>query len=159
MIHLFEEYSRLKDLYGRIPLDVVYTERMKSLLDELDTFGLGDGDYAIFGSGPLAVRGVIEPSDLDVLIRESKYEYDESPKVIGNIEFSYNWPGFEGRIDELINSAEMIDGYPYVKLEYVEEYKNNMERTKDDQHIMDLAAKMLAKYINDMKEKDKKNKK
>jgi len=89
--------------------------KLSIFLDELDSFGLDKKDYAIFGSGPLAARGLIDPSDLDVIIRPSKYEYNESPIVIGNIEFSDTWPNFDN-IDELIDESEMIDGYPYVKL-------------------------------------------
>jgi len=139
--------SRLKNLYYEIPLEIKPSKLMKSFLNELDSFDLDIGDYAIFGSGPIAIRGLIKPHDLDIIIKKNKYIWYESPIKIGNIEFSYNWPGFEN-INELIDTAEIIDGHPYVRLEYVEKYKNYMHREKDKQHMSNLASKMLINYIN-----------
>lgn len=136
----------------------LFENKLETFLEELDSFGLDKKDYAIFGSGPLAVRGIINnPTDLDVIVREDVYKWDISPIVIGNIEFSCDWPGFEERIDELIDTSEMIDGYPYVKLKYVEEYKNSMHRKKDDQHLIYLYSKRLTDYIDGLEKKDKKN--
>lgn len=112
----------------------LFENKLDILLDELDTFNLDKNDYAIFGSGPLAVRNLVDPHDLDVIIRPSKYKYDKSPIVIGNMEFSYTWPGVDN-IEKLIDESEMIDGYPYVRIKYVEEYKNRMYRDKDIEHL------------------------
>lgn len=112
--------------------------KMKSFLNELDErikeLGLSKYDYAIFGSGPLAIRNIIEPNDLDVLIKKDKYPFKKEPKIIGNIEFSYSWPDIDN-INKLIEDSEIIEGHPFVKLEYVKKYKNKMGRIKDKLHL------------------------
>jgi len=107
--------------------------KLEEFLKELDTFNLNKNDYAIFGSGPLAVRGFIIPSDLDVIIKPSKYKYNQDPKIIGNIEFAKSWPMIN--IEELINTSEIINGYPYVELKYVIQYKKFFNRYKDKIHL------------------------
>ena len=39
-------------------------------LDELKQFNLTEGKYVIFGSGPLAIRGLWENHDIDILVTE-----------------------------------------------------------------------------------------
>lgn len=112
--------------------------KMNIFLNELDNkikeLELNKKDYAIFGSGPLAIRDIVEPNDLDVLIKKDKYPFKENPKIIGNIEFSFNWPNIDN-INKLINDSEIIQGHPFVKLEYVKIYKNKMNRYKDKLHL------------------------
>jgi len=148
MKHIKKFKNKIKNLYYEIPLEIKPSKLMKSFLNELDSFNLDIRDYAIFGSGPIAIRGIIKPHDLDIIIKKDKYIWYESPIKIGNIEFSYDWPGFKNRINELIDTAEIIDGHPYVRLEYVEEYKKYINREKDSQHMTNLASKMLINYIN-----------
>ena len=48
---------------------------MNLLLAELKNLRLACGDYAVFGSGPLLVRGIIpESNDLDVICRGEAWE-------------------------------------------------------------------------------------
>lgn len=110
--------------------------KIHQYLKELDKFGLNIGEYAIFGSGPLAIRGYIEPSDLDVIVKKEFYKFEKSPIVIGNIEFTHKWPGFDSsEIDSLIDNAEIIGGYPFVRLKNVKRYKKYMNREKDRKHL------------------------
>ena len=49
--------------------------RGSSLFDSLRSLGPPDGDYVVFGSGPLIVRGIIEATnDLDVVSRGAGWE-------------------------------------------------------------------------------------
>ena len=43
-------------------------------LAELKALNLPLGHYAIFGSGPLAVRGIREAADLDIIVSESLWK-------------------------------------------------------------------------------------
>lgn len=112
--------------------------RIKNLLNELDNIidelGLSKDDYAIFGSGPLSIRNIIESNDLDIIIKKNKYPFKENPKKLGNIEFSYNWPDIKD-INILIDNSEIIENHPFVKMEYVKMYKNKMNRFKDKIHL------------------------
>ncbi|MBI1999232.1 MAG: hypothetical protein HYS74_01080 [Parcubacteria group bacterium] len=37
-------------------------------LDELKKLRLHCGEYAVFGSGPLAIRGLVENTDIDLVV-------------------------------------------------------------------------------------------
>jgi len=47
--------------------------RMK-YLDELKALALPPDQYAVFGSGPMAVRGIREANDLDLIVKESLWD-------------------------------------------------------------------------------------
>ena len=119
------------------------------LLRSLD---LPSGDYAVFGSGPLLVRGIIERAgDLDVICRGAAWEaaqrlgpaheQDGVPVVSlfdGLVTLGTSWA--VGEVDEgrLIDTAEVIDGLPFVRLEHVVAYKQIADRPKDREHLRRL---------------------
>jgi len=125
-----------------------------SLFEKFRKLGLPQQDYAIFGSGPLAIRGVIHScNDLDVLCRgkfwedvqrlgESTYlpEYDVTIVTLadGDIGFGTTWGIGEVDVDELIDTAEMIDGLLFARLEYVVRYKMKRKNKRDKQHLAAL---------------------
>jgi hypothetical protein len=117
----------------------------------LRSLQLPANDYAIFGSGPLVVRGVIETAnDLDVLCRGAAWEavctlappkWDPkwSVELVSlyddRLTFGTRWAIGEVDVDELIDSAEMIEGLPFARLAYVIEYKKRSARPKDIEHL------------------------
>ena len=127
---------------------------MIPLFERIRELELPAGDFAIFGSGPLIVRGIIPASnDLDVLCRgpaweqveaagELQYlsEYDLSvvSMLDGRLTFGRQWGIGEFDTDELIDTAEEIDGLPFVRLEHVSDYKKNSKRPKDIKHLKAL---------------------
>lgn len=124
---------------------------MNSLFDLVKSLNLPHGDFAIFGSGPLIVRGLIPASnDLDILCRgrawdhikgmgELEYlaEYDLSivTRSDERLTFGNKWGIGEFDTDELIDDAELIDGLPFVRLEHVAKYKRISRRPKDLEHL------------------------
>ncbi len=125
------------------------------LFDLLRSLDLPAGDYAVFGSGPLIVRGVIEPAnDLDVVSRGAAWaaalklgQLVDLPKhgvtittfFDGALTVGTEWAFGDFDIDELIDTAEMIDGIPFVRLEHVVAYKQIARRAKDVEHLERLA--------------------
>ena len=125
-----------------------------SLIDRLRTLALPVGDYAVFGSGPLIVRGIVEAAnDLDVISRGRAWEralqlgdlvYLEEHDVEvlslndGAITVGTSWAYGEFDIDQLIDTAETIDGLPFVRLEHVVRYKEAAARPKDLAHLRAL---------------------
>jgi hypothetical protein len=100
---------------------------------------LNQGEYAIFGSGPLAVRGWRENDDIDLAMTESVWHklaqtYPPLSDIeikIGHISAFRHWrPWFEDS-RELIGTAEIIDGLPFVTLANVKKWKAAMGREKD----------------------------
>ena len=125
-----------------------------NLFDLLRSLELPMGDYAIFGSGPLIVREIIEgTNDLDVISRGSAWEralsagqlisLPDGAKIVscfdGAVTIGMNWAYGDFDINELIDTAEMIDSLPFVRLEHVVRYKEIAARPKDLTHLELLA--------------------
>ena len=127
-----------------------------TIFDRLRNLNLSAGDFAIFGSGPLIVRGIIPASnDLDILCRRQAWEtvqelgepeylsnYDVNILTMcdGQLTFGEKWGIGEFDTDELIDCAEVIDGLPFVRLKYVASYKRISKRPKDLVHLEALEA-------------------
>ena len=130
---------------------------MLNFLDELKTLNLPADQYAIFGSGPLAIRNLRDANDIDIIVKQELWDIiakqhnpqqKETPKGmstsinIGNLEIYNTWLNLTPKINEMIDSAEIIDNLPFVKLEHVIEWKKFMGRDKD---INDL--KLIKEYL------------
>jgi hypothetical protein len=116
------------------------------LLRSLD---LPPGDYAVFGSGPLLVRGIIaRAGDLDVICRGAAWEAaqhlgpaadQEGVPVVslcgGLVTLGVRWAVGEVNVSHLIDTAEVIEGLPFVRLEHVVAYKRIADRPKDREHL------------------------
>lgn len=131
----------------------------QNLFDLLRSLELPIGDYAIFGSGPLIVRGIIEgTNDLDVISRGRAWEQalsagelvslPDGAEIVscfdGAVTIGTNWAYGDFDINELIETAEVIDGLPFVRLEHVVRYKEIAARPKDRTHL-----ELLAKHQRD----------
>ena len=120
-------------------------------LDKLNKLNLPNSQYAIFGSGPMAIRGIRESNDFDIIVKKELWDRlikQYSAKIdkpdcieIGNIEIYKTWLELTAQIDEMIDSADIIAGFPFVKLEFVVSWKRSMGREKD---IRDL--ELIEKY-------------
>ena len=121
------------------------------LLEALRRLALPISEYAVFGSGPLLVRGIIqEIHDLDVLCRGQAWQQVQSlgetrrlehfdvcvvSMLDGKLTFGDRWAIGDFDVNELIESAEIIDGIPFVRLENVIRYKTIADREKDRAHL------------------------
>lgn len=117
----------------------------------LRTMQLPVGDYAIFGSGPLLARGVIaEANDLDVVSRGPAWDRavavgeirrlpEDGAEIVscfgGLVTIGRSWAFGDVDVDDLIDTAEMIGGLPFVRLEHVAAYKRIARRPKDLAHL------------------------
>mgnify|MGYP001823764143 FL=1 len=128
----------------------------EDLFDLLRDLELPIGDYAIFGSGPLIVRGIIGASnDLDVVCRGAAWERaqelgplaylpEHDVNVVsldgGALTFGTRWAIGDFDVDDLIDTAEIIDGLPFARLDHVIAYKKIAGRPKDIEHLRLVAA-------------------
>ena len=130
---------------------------MHPLLRELLDLGFPQGDHALFGSGPLLVRGWIEDvGDLDVITRGAGWDHALRLGQLSRIQalgmdivtigeritVGTTWGIGDFSIDLLIDEAEMILGVPCVRLEYVIAYKRLADRPKDRVHLAAIDAHM-----------------
>jgi len=131
---------------------------MISYLEEITALQLPIGSYAIFGSGPLAVRNLRDNTDIDLIVTKQLWRQlsttheiatrsvgDRIVEIIeiGNIELFHDWLPYVANVEPLIASAELINGFPYVRLEHVLAWKRMMGRPKD---IVDMQK--ITAYLN-----------
>jgi hypothetical protein len=121
------------------------------LISTLVTLGLPPGQYVIAGSGPLLAHGLLKKiSDLDVVAIGAAWLKATSlgtvePAPFGpvnrvllknsRIEILDGWFTDKWSADELIATADVIDGLRFVRLEVVRDYKATLARKKDLKHL------------------------
>jgi hypothetical protein len=129
---------------------------LSRLLGEVRALGLPAGNFVLFGSAPLLVRGIVPPTgDVDVLargpaweaaralgptVRLPHHEVDVVRLLYGRIEIGTVWGIGDVDVDDLIDSAEVIDGLPFAGLAHVRAYKEVAGRAKDREHLRLLDA-------------------
>lgn len=127
-------------------------ENFKKQLAELKKLDLPKDKFAIFGSGPLAINGIRDSDDIDIIVKsdlwdelakkypkelEKEYPHLEKGKLIkiGDIEIYKNWkPWFED-VNNLIDDSDIFEGVKFVKLKYVLEWKKKYGRKKDQKDV------------------------
>lgn len=137
------------------PEEATQGRRLTDLFGLLRSLDLPLGDYAIFGSGPLIIRGIIEgTNDLDIITRGPTWDHLQAIGHVAEFEggnlrvdlfeerltFGSTWKYGEFDLDELIDTAEIIDDLPFVRLEHVIAYKTAAGRPKDLEHLRLLEA-------------------
>jgi hypothetical protein len=121
--------------------------RFDEFLVEVRNLGLPPGDYAVFGSGPLAAAGLRDVDDIDLIVGANLWSLlaEQFPVMslergremiqVGNIEIFRSWYPDVGDIHRLIREADLVDGIPFVKLHKVLEWKEKYGRPKDAHDI------------------------
>lgn len=128
--------------------------------NELEELKLPKNDYVIGGSCPLVIRGIRkENSDIDIIVTKELWNdlikvYPISIKniggqtreflLIGHIDLSYSMVGFFDDCKELIERADIVNGYKFINLEDTIFWKNYLHRDKD---IKDI--EMINQYIKE----------
>ncbi|HEU65016.1 MAG: hypothetical protein KR126chlam4_00266 [Candidatus Anoxychlamydiales bacterium] len=115
-------------------------------LKELDKLKLPKGSFAITGSGPLAIRNIREAQDIDIMVKKNVWNkllekfmpYDENHMKIGNIEVWKDFINLTPKMNEIIDTAEIIDGYPFVSLKDILLWKEFLNREKDKKDILKI---------------------
>ena len=123
-------------------------------LEELKCLNLPSGEYAITGSGPMAIRGLREANDIDVVVKKTLWlellkrfvPYDSKHIRIGNIEIWGDFLNLTERMEDVIDSAERLAGYPfrhparYFILEKIFQQRERQKRYKNDRRDSELVT-------------------
>lgn len=115
-------------------------------LAELDKLGLPKDKCVIVSSGALAIRGLREAYDLDVLVTEdlwnelkTKYKLTKTHPVenieLGDIQLMHTGSWYLNpeltNIDEIFDTADEINGHKFASLEIIKKVKKHEGREKD----------------------------
>ncbi len=130
--------------------------KIEELITILKKQNFPKNEYAVFGSAVLAIRGIREAPNIDVIVTnklwtqllEKSYAPDEEGFIrISQIKLS-NWWFAPTRKDipTLIKEAEIINGIPFVKLAEVRDYKSLLKRDKDKMDV-----KLIDKFLQNAK--------
>ncbi|MDD4531218.1 MAG: hypothetical protein PHH21_00745 [Candidatus Pacebacteria bacterium] len=132
--------------------------RNQELLKRVKDLSLPLGEYAVFGSGPMGVRGLREMYDIDLIVSDRIFdEYSNKPgwkikEIYGyrdwlkndelEIEMGRDWhEGWD--VEKMIKESDMIDGLPFVQLDYLIRWKKLSGREKDLKDV-----ELIGEFIN-----------
>ncbi len=127
-----------------------------TFLEELKALQFPIGEYVIVSSGPMAIRGIRECSDIDLIVSDKLFEElsQKYPVIkgthvskidIGNISCMHRTdnPDDLYPTKKQIAEAEMIEGFPFQSLETCLYFKENSDREKDKNDV-----KLIKEYLS-----------
>ncbi len=129
-------------------------------VEEVKTLNFPQGQYAIIGGGPLAIREIRDAHDIDLIVTPELYEVcwtqEDWQEILseykthylkkGNVELWTRLGPLEGRtIQNFIDRAELIQELPFVNLQDFLFWKRIAGRGKDKQDVK-LTEELLRNY-------------
>ena len=126
--------------------------KFEKLLNKLEELNLPDKGYAIYGSGPMAIRKIRAAHDLDIVVKNDLFKelnrkYSEIEKGFiklekGMIEIFSAQNSLIDNPKKVIDRAELINGLRFIKLDDLMTWKKKMGRQKDFDDI-----KLIKHYL------------
>ena len=132
------------------------------IVAEIKKLNLPPGKYVVVGSGPMAVRGLREAHDIDIVVMPDIFEqykaagwevvpwtYEDHKgqmylrKGVFELYLDVNCGDFWPTTTDLINRAEIIEGIPFTNLNDTISFKKAYGREK---HLKDVAV--IENYLN-----------
>jgi hypothetical protein len=124
------------------------------IISTVKELGLPSGSYVVFGSCPLAVAGIREAGDIDMLVSDELLErfrkkgwklvdkgVNDKPLTHGVFEAHNNWDfsPYSPTLKHLLKTATVVQGVPIASLEEVRKWKAASGRPKDltDMQLID----------------------
>jgi len=113
------------------------------VLSELPKLELDPDKFVVVGSGVLDALGIRRANDIDFVTDELTYteladkgwkKAENSPSLVsGDFEVYLTWDSKDGRPNfaDLHENSQQIDGYNFVKLERLLDWKKRVARPKD----------------------------
>lgn len=135
--------------------------KIELLLKQLEELNLPKDQYIIIASASMAIRHIREADDLDLLVTKGlwqeltkKYPVETldglNSIAIGNVQILREGSMFlrpEIAPEELVfQTAETIQGYPFISLDLLKKFKLNLAREKD---LRDVG--LIDKYLSSSK--------
>ena len=123
----------------------------EQIVAKVKALGFPEKSYVVFGSCPLALAGIREANDVDMVVSPDLFKQlklagwkelhknpDDIPLIYDVFEAHENWgfSSYSPSLKQLLATADIVDGVPFASLEEVRKWKAYGERPKD---IADLA--------------------
>src|SRR5439155_2393926 len=116
------------------------------IIRKVKELGLPKGSYVVFGSCPMAVAGIREAGDIDLLVLKEVFTKlrtagwsevikspNDKPLMFEDFEAHSNWgfSSYKPTLKHLLSTATIIDGIPFASLQEVRKWKAVSGRPKD----------------------------
>lgn len=120
--------------------------KKEEIIEKVKTLNLPKNSYIVFGSCPLALAGLREANDIDLLVSKELFkklredgwqelvkDENDKPLIHGVFEAHDHWNFSPSRptLEQLLASATIVDGIPFASLEEVKIWKAGSGRPKD----------------------------
>jgi len=127
------------------------------IIAKVKSLNLPTNSYIVFGSCPLAAAELREANDIDLFVskelfknlgqsgwQELQKSADNKPLVYDVFEAHPNWnfSSYKPTLQQLLATADLIDGIPFASLQEVRKWKASSGRPKDLEDI-----KLIDKFI------------
>lgn len=137
--------------------DILFFMTKEEAIVKIKSLNLQRGSYIVYGSAPLAILGIREVNDIDLLVSPELYEElrnkgwkkickgpADEPVVLEIFEAHPNWnfSPYAPTLSELLTRATEYKGVSFASLEDVRKWKAASGRPKD---IVDL--KLIDYYL------------
>lgn len=120
--------------------------RKEEIISKVKTLNLPKNSYVVFGSCPLALAGIREANDIDLLVSQEIFAklkedgWQELPKSpndkplvhdIFEAHENWNFSSYRPTLEQLLAGATIVDEIPFASLEDVRKWKVASGRPKD----------------------------
>lgn len=126
-----------------------------SIIEKVKKLGLPLGQYVVISSGTLDALGIRPANDIDLAVLPALHEalrmsgewkeenrYGKMFLIQEGVEINpdVSWDSYSTSTEELIKSALVIDGVPFMNLDELRKFKTALGREKDfsDIALMDI---------------------
>lgn len=130
------------------------------ILKKVAALHFPEGSYVVFGSAPMAMAGLREAKDIDFLVSQEMFEdlkqrgWQErdkggldKPLVYEDFEAHPNWnfSSYSPTLEQLLATADVVDGIPFAALSEVRKWKAASARPKDG-----VDVELIDRYLSSL---------
>src|SRR3989344_7221646 len=118
----------------------------EEIVSKVKTLNLPENSYVVFGSCPMALAGLRESNDIDMLVSKTVFdmlkksgwqeiEKDPEDTVLSydvfEVKDKWSFRSYDPILEDLLSTATVVDGTPFASLEEVRKWKAGSTRPKD----------------------------
>lgn len=120
--------------------------KKEEILQKVKMLNIPKDSFVVFGSSPLAIAGLREAQDIDLLVSEDVFSklresgwrqivksINDKPLThdVFEVHDQWNFSSYQPTLKQLLSSATIVEGVPFASLEEVRKWKVSSGRPKD----------------------------